>query len=262
MTAVQSVCSYLYRRYLRTAPSLASAAGKRRQPAHICTATRRSSPEWMPPPETDELAAQLSSAAYNGRVVEIRRLLEADRNRATGHGLMCSAAAACAEGAVDMLLRYGADVNERCEDWDEERPAPHNGLNPLSATPLMLAAGRVDRGLVRLLLDSGADPILRDGCGCTAADHARAMLAMRLGDPTWEREGICVLQMIDKATVERLARRNRALRPLRLAVSVLVLLHAWHRRASERAYAPGGVGYDEVSEEFRGLQSSICNAAP
>jgi hypothetical protein len=51
---------------------------------------------------------------------------------------------------VKWLLDHGADPNARWSHWDAE------------VTPLHLAAWQADGEVVRLLLDAGADPTIRD----------------------------------------------------------------------------------------------------
>jgi len=60
---------------------------------------------------------------------------------------------------VAELIRFGADVNHR---------DPASGL-----TPLLIAAGKADAGMTRLLLDAGADVFAADrGAGATALHKA------------------------------------------------------------------------------------------
>lgn len=57
-----------------------------------------------------------------------------------------------------MLIERGADVN-RCSDLNE--------------TPLFLAADEGNDKCVHILLNSGADTLVRDNMGLTACDIAR-----------------------------------------------------------------------------------------
>ncbi len=66
--------------------------------------------------------------------------------------------------ALSQLLHSGADVNERVRwSWGQT----YDGM-----TPLMLASQRGDAHAIRILLDAGADPTLKDPSGRTAYDHA------------------------------------------------------------------------------------------
>jgi len=86
---------------------------------------------------------------------------------------------------VKYLLAIGTPEGMRSEAWDEGfyRSPPsgsedasqwlalHNSEN--IPKPLFLAARRGNEAIVKLLLDHGADPALKDLAGKTAADYAR-----------------------------------------------------------------------------------------
>ena len=68
---------------------------------------------------------------------------------------------------VKKLLAHGADVQAR---MTKEIPTIYSGrnrLNRIGATPFLLAAHRVDVELMRLLAESGADPLLPNEEGTT-----------------------------------------------------------------------------------------------
>jgi len=94
--------------------------------------------------------------------------------------------------AVTRLLRAGADPNLHggVNDWPVLMHAVHkhqlgtakalldgganpNAANPNGYTPLMMAAGYGDTGMVRLLVARGANVRLADRLGATALDYAR-----------------------------------------------------------------------------------------
>jgi hypothetical protein len=64
-----------------------------------------------------------------------------------------------------LLIRAGADVNRRLGDGSA---AGHG------QTALHFAAGSRNPELVKLLLESGADPTIKESSGLTALDVARA----------------------------------------------------------------------------------------
>ena len=61
---------------------------------------------------------------------------------------------------VEALLAHGADINARVTQRAPGTVTGRNLLNIIDATPFFLAAHRVDVGLMRLLLQRGADPLL------------------------------------------------------------------------------------------------------
>ena len=77
------------------------------------------------------------------------------------------------KGRVDSLslagklLASGADINARATRRAPVTITGRNLLNIVDATPFLLAAHRVDLGLMRLLLQSGADPLLPNEDGTT-----------------------------------------------------------------------------------------------
>ena len=77
------------------------------------------------------------------------------------------------EGRVDSLslakklLLHGADINAQATQGAPSSITGRNLLNVIDATPLFLAAHRVDVDLMRLLLENGADPRLPNEDGTT-----------------------------------------------------------------------------------------------
>ena len=78
-----------------------------------------------------------------------------------------------ARGAVDSLslatalVAHGADLDARISKEAVEIYVGRNQMNRLGATPLFMAASRVDVEYMRLLADAGADPLLPNYDGTT-----------------------------------------------------------------------------------------------
>ena len=208
----------------------------------------------------DSLSQALLGAVQNGRIGEIRKALTAEPSRlgalylhetqyptpaaATPMPLLCVAAAETHGGALETLLELGAALDQPATD---------------GRVPLMLAASVADVGLVKLLLGRGANPLLLDELGRSASDYAREMGRQRPNDPTWER---CVRQCVEMIDAGAEAWRcARARRRWRVAAWVVVVLREWQARAAERAYAPGGLGFAEANERFRGMAGPSVGAA-
>ena len=68
---------------------------------------------------------------------------------------------------VERLLAYGADPNARMTQKPENPYTGNNYLNRIGATPVLLAALRLDLPLMRLLVANGADPLLANDDGTT-----------------------------------------------------------------------------------------------
>ena len=178
---------------------------------------------------------------------------------------------AASMGHVDvmkLLLEHGADV---C--------APIPGIDPSRGywcLPLHRAATtHIDRMIggwapttgpetVSLMLAHGATAEAVDSEGSTALEHARTRL-----DLHWEFiQRSTILQrdpdphgllQADIEAVQPLfsllehAERKAYLRHLwRRVARIAALLVPWHARAVERAYAPGGIGFEAARAEFVG----------
>ena len=105
-----------------------------------------------------------------------------------GESVLMIAALKGNEGAVGSLLRRGADVNKT--GWTPLHYAATSGQltiltqllenhayidaeSPNGSTPLMMAAMYGTPQAVKLLIDAGADPLLKNQQGITAIDFAR-----------------------------------------------------------------------------------------
>ena len=193
--------------------------------------------------QTTPCKTQLDSAASFGRIGELKRLIERveapTREDVLGSVFpsyqLSTVGQACStgnQGSLEMILRYvSPQILDRCATMDGQ-------------TPLMMAAGRADDGLVRMLLFYGADPCRMDCEGRTALDVSRVAAAPRAMDPTWTA---CYARC-EHALME--AQRKRWRRQWQRAARLVAMLSGWQARAAERTYAPGGLGYDAASEEF------------
>lgn len=143
----------------------------------------------------------LRQAAQRGDLVKIAARLQAGdalegRHKGTGRTALLEAVIAGQDQAVSLLLERGADVQACCTavghtamEWAvvqghgpivqallaqgavPDRLGPHSFLGHNS---LMLAAGLGNTALVRLLLEAGADPAVRDHRGGNALAHAES----------------------------------------------------------------------------------------
>jgi ankyrin repeat protein len=90
-----------------------------------------------------------------------------NNNRMTPLGLAVIARAA---GAVIPLIDAGADVNSWNVDFPQEYPAGYRPRTAEGSTPQMLASKYGNVAAVLMLLDRGAEPVLRNERGQTALD--------------------------------------------------------------------------------------------
>jgi len=120
----------------------------------------------------EELSTALAGAAYRGRQALVRQLLRrgADASYLPSMGL---AAIHCAveqldEGMLCLLLKAGAEVNVATGiGW-----TPLHIAVDVEADSALQAEEQPSPQLTRLLLDAGADPLLREHQGRTAMDIA------------------------------------------------------------------------------------------
>ena len=153
----------------------------------------------------------------------------------------------CVDAAA-LLVEFGADINLR-STW---------GRTPLHALAVraVLLSGDLhpdirDRllELVAGMLSAGAHADVRDWRGQTPADC--------LGDHVSGRPNA---RAVHTALV-RACRLRLHLRRWRVIVRTFLLLRAWHARAVERAYAPGGGGYAEVAADFAERAAKVQRAS-
>jgi ankyrin repeat protein len=99
---------------------------------------------------------------------------------------------------VRKLLQRGANINARQKA--EPRDGNRNLLNRIGATPFLLAAKAVDVPLMRLLLESGADPTLTTDDGTTALMAAAGVGIWAAGDdPGTEEEALEAVKLVYEA---------------------------------------------------------------
>eukprot|EP00967_Tisochrysis_lutea_P111238 scaffold174715_cov29-Tisochrysis_lutea.AAC.1 len=108
-----------------------------------------------------------------------------------------------------------------------------------SPTPSSIVRDRVESILCECacaLLEAGADPMtLPDTTTCGEGETMPFSLLPRLSP---------------FPRLHALYRKWRNRRRWVAAGQVVLLLHAWHRRAAERAYAPGGGGWSCARDDF------------
>lgn len=120
--------------------------------------------------------------------------LDPNARDAAGYTPLISAARAGNGAMIRLLVSRGAEPNRRdaaVNSWTPLLHAVHkgqpgsitalldagadaNGTDPYGTTPLMMAAGYGDTGIVRILLARGANPRLPMRDGVTAIDLARS----------------------------------------------------------------------------------------
>ena len=161
---------------------------------------------------------------------------------------------------VGLLLEHGADVHDPMWHTEGRRVywclPLHRAAMAHVDNPFPSCIGRVDApgvALVKALLLHGAVAEAVDSEGHTALQVARQRLQRLLENNSVPR--------IEKASrsaqplfslLERAERQAHARRRWRLAARVAALLAPWHARAVERAYAPGGIGFEAARAEFEG----------
>jgi ankyrin repeat protein len=150
---------------------------------------------------------------------------------------------------VRLLLERGADANARLRKPILQRQHTFgDGTLGAGATPLMRAAKSGDIGLVRMLLDAGADPMLALPNGTTAL-----MLAAGLG---W-RNGSPLAPSYDQGS------DAEAVETLELLLSLGLDLHAKNEAGDTALHAAVGGRGSETIVRFlleRGADPSAVNA--
>lgn len=161
---------------------------------------------------------------------------------------------ACVKGqhaALELMLRYlptPRAIDRACYGDD--------GIT----TPLLLAVELADDQLTRMLLDLGADLHAKDAEGQSAIEIARGGMLRSVDGSAWYRCYDKCAQALEKAQRRRL--RMRLQRAARRAGRLALALSSWQLRAAERAYAPGGIGFDVASEEFGAHVAACSGGAP
>ena len=87
---------------------------------------------------------------------------------------------------VKLLVQHGANPNARQKDEPADRN--RNVLNRLGATPFLLAAKAADAEMMRVLLASGADPLLKTEEGATPLMAAAGVGIWKLGESAGSNE--------------------------------------------------------------------------
>ena len=150
--------------------------------------------------------------------------------------------------AVTTLLERGASVNHAdAKRWT----VLHHLVDVVSAR-----AGL--QYTLRPLLAAGADPLRVDARGNSPFHMLLEALteSRRRGGADAPASTQVLLSELAKASVK--AKRWRRLRAIGRTLGVLVL---WHRRAVERAYAPGGLGYCEAEADFGERAAKVARYA-
>jgi ankyrin repeat protein len=96
-----------------------------------------------------------------------------------------------------MLLARGADPNAR--ETREPQDSNRNVMNRIGSTPLVLAAKSLDLELIRVLLDSGADPHIATAEGVTPFMAAAGIGIYKIGEsPGTNAEALEAVQLLWK----------------------------------------------------------------
>lgn len=143
------------------------------------------------------------------------------------------------------LILAGADLNTLTgEDW---------------TLPIHYACGKGCMDIVRLLVDAGSDLEIVDMDGETPYTIA-------------SEEGFTAIsEFLDSVKTPKehrrwlWERRQVNMRKWRWITRMAIVLKPWHMDAQERAYAPGGLGYEEVAADFAHnakRQCVGCDAPP
>jgi hypothetical protein len=165
----------------------------------------------------------LGQAAVNGNLTELNRLLTRNPSLSDRQNALMWAARFGQPESIELLVKAGADPNARSgvNDWTVlmhaiHKEQPHavlallnNGANPNLAgghgdTPLIMAAGYGYTGIVRMLIEHGADIRMTLPNGENALDRAMSGV-MDIDRFTW---GHC-----QSETVRMLQEKAPDLRP-------------------------------------------------
>ena len=139
-----------------------------------------------------------------------------------------------------MLLAHGADARS-CDDA---------GLTPLhKAAQFAATLGANDAGVHRPVVT-----LLAHGARAGAAD-AEGRTARALAGRYPSAPAVLLALLAAAERQEHLRRR------LRVFAQVAARLTAWHARAVERTYAPGGCGFAEVRADFEERASKAQRAS-
>ena len=201
----------------------------------------------LPAEEPDDAnLLEFWQSIMNGRPAKLMCQLSAHPHLAHTMGAITVAAFYSQCAVIELLFSHGAKLSA-------------------SAEALMVAAHSVDVELVKLLIrEHGNEPRCDQGVR-ELTDALRCVQARLDGlapeDVGRLRTGTQCAALLEDALSA--ARQGRARRRWRLAISVVAELRAWHMRAAERCFQPGGAGYREASENFEELRgrSLECSQA-
>jgi ankyrin repeat protein len=201
----------------------------------------------------EEESKRLSKWFRAARIVDaeaLAALLRAgqacDVTDASGRTALIQCVRACRLDGVQLLIDAGADVNR----------IDGSGLSVLHHLAEVCAERHGVVAILKQLLAAGANVLVVHNASKRnvreAFLHALASHRAAVGDSLMGM----LLEVIYPA--EQLALRMRRWRLIgRLAGT----LSAWHARAVERAYAPGGVGYRQVEADFEARAAKVQRIA-
>ena len=177
--------------------------------------------------------SELYSLIQNGRSAVLKRELLSAPEKALVPGVLLVAAYFKENGVCELLFDHGAILDEAA---------------------LLCAAETLDVELVKLMLTrgGGASLLAPDEKGIKALDrlrHAHELLrqSSQVNVGFLRCANQCI-ELVEEALSH--ARRARARRRWRAVVSAISMLRAWHLRAAERCFVPGGAGYEEARSDF------------
>ena len=174
--------------------------------------------------ETSNLEYEFRLLVEHGRIARLRKLLKENPNAAREfHGLAVIAADYSQVGVLELLIEYGADLDERFPGGERQTAMEYACING-------------DMSTVKVLLDHGAK--------ITQRQTELASAKINSSNPAWAR---CSKYIVDLLEVTR---RRRARLRLRSSILAIARLYAWHARTIERLYVPGGAGYNAAEASF------------